>query len=103
MDLKKKTNPKTIDDIEFDKKVFCKKCGEDWGVTALISKVEWLCIKISSFVLKFPDKNHPGIYKKWKDLPFGIEKASVEEIFNYGLDKGPVDSLLDVDLAPGTS
>ena len=101
MDVRKHPNPKTIDDIEFKKKVCCKECGEDWGVTALISRVEWLCIKISSFVLEFPDKGRPRrIYKKWKDLPFGIEKASVEEIFNYGFNKGPVDSLLDVDLVP---
>ena len=81
-----------------NKKIFCKKCGEDWGVTALISRVEWLCIKICSFVLEFPDKDRPPrMFKKWKDLPFGIEEASMEEILDHGFDKVPGDNLLDVD------
>ena len=83
------------------KKIFCKKCGEDWGVTALISNVEWLCIKVSSFVLEFQDRYPPRrMYKKWKQLPFDIEEASMEDILNHGYDKGPVDNLLDVDFDP---
>ena len=61
-----------------NKKIFCKNCGEDWGVTALISGVEWLCIKIRSFVLEFPEEDQPRkMFKKWKDLPFGIKEASM--------------------------
>ena len=78
MDVKKKPNPKKIGDIEMSKKIFCKKCGKDWGVTALINSVEWLCIKISGFVLEFPDKDPPRrTYRKWKELPFDIEEVNV--------------------------
>ena len=79
-----------------NKKIFCKQCHEDWGVTALINNVEWMCIKICSFVLEFPDKDRPRrMYKKWKDLPFGIQEASVDELLQHGADKGG--DLLDVD------
>ncbi|CAH3018864.1 unnamed protein product [Porites evermanni] len=96
VDIKNHPNPKKIDDIEMNKKIFCKNCGEDWGVTALISGVEWLCIKICSFVLEFPGKDQPRrMYKKWKDLPFGIKEASMEEILKHSGEKGPGDDLLD--------
>ena len=96
VDIKNHPNPKKIDDIEMNKKIYCKNCGEDWGVTALISGVEWLCIKICSFVLEFPGKDQPRrMYKKWKDLPFGIKEASMEEILKHSGEKGPGDDLLD--------
>ena len=96
VDIKNHPSPKKIDDIEMNKKIFCKNCGEDWGVTALISGVEWMCIKICSFILEFPGKDQPRrMYKKWKDLPFGIKEASVEEILKQSGDKGPGDDLLD--------
>jgi len=79
-----------------NKKIFCKNCGEDWGVTALISGVEWLCIKIRSFVLEFPGEDQPRkMFKRWKDLPFGIKEASMEDILKHSCDKGPGDDLLD--------
>ena len=97
VDIKNHPNPKKIDDIEMNKKIYCKNCGEDWGVTALISGVEWLCIKICSFVLEFPGKDQPRrMYKKWKDLPFGIKEASMEEILKHSGEKGPGDDLLDI-------
>ena len=99
VDIKKHPFPKIIDDIEMSKKIFCKKCGQEWGVTALISGVEWLCIKIVSFVLEFPGTDHPRrMYKKWKALPFDIAEASMEEILKHSCDKDPGDGLLDVDL-----
>ena len=87
VDIKKHPNPKIIDDIEMNKKIYCKKCHEDWGVTALISGVEWMCIKICSFVLEFPDPNpRRKMFKKWKELPFGIQEASVDEIYQHAKD-----------------
>ena len=75
-------SPKKIDDVEFNKKIYCKNCGQDWGVTVRINDVEWLCIKISSFVVQFPGPNPQRIMKKkWKDLPFGIEEATFEELW----------------------
>ena len=70
------------------KKIFCKKCHEEWGVTALINNVEWMCIKICSFVLEFPNQEFPRrIYKKWKDLPFTIDEASTDELLEYGAEE----------------
>ena len=96
MDIKHLNKPRKIDDIEMNKKIFCKNCGEDWGVTALISGVEWLCIKIRSFVLEFPGEDQPRkMFKRWKDLPFGIKEASMEDILKHSCDKGPGNDLLD--------
>lgn len=97
MDIREHPNPKKIDDIEMNKKIYCKNCHEDWGVTALIHNVEWLCIKISSFVLEFPHNNRARkIFKKWKDLPFDIKEATTEEILEHGLEPAEND-LLDFD------
>ncbi|XP_073244354.1 ATP-dependent RNA helicase DHX58-like isoform X4 [Porites lutea] len=96
VDIKHHNKPKKTDGIEMNKKIFCKNCGEDWGVTALISGVEWLCIKIRSFVLEFPEEDQPRkMFKKWKDLPFGIKEASMEDILKHSCDKGPGNDLLD--------
>ena len=96
--MKEHRNPKKIDDIEMNKKIFCKKCHEDWGVTALIYNVEWLCIKISSFVLEFPERDRtPRIYKKWKDLPFAIQEADEEEIIRHSADNSETTDLFDLE------
>ena len=56
-----------------------------------------MCIKICSFVLEFPDPNpRRKIFKKWKELPFGIREATVDEIFQHAKDGAQDD--LDVDL-----
>lgn len=71
-----------------NKKIYCKKCHADWGVTALISGVEWMCIKICSFVLKFPAPNPcRKMFKKWKELPFGIPEATIDEILQHAKDE----------------
>lgn len=98
VDMKEHRNPKKIDDIEMNKKIFCKKCHEDWGVTALIYNVEWLCIKISSFVLEFPGRDRTTrMYKKWKDLPFAIQEADEEEILRHGADNSETTDLMDLE------
>ena len=57
-------------------------------MTALISGVEWMCIKIWSFVLKFPDPNpRRMMFKKWKELPFGIPEATIDEILQHSKDE----------------
>ena len=102
MDIKKHPRPKKIDDIDMKKKIFCKNCHEDWGVIALICNMEWMCIKVSSFVLEFPEKDRPRkMYKKWKDLPFAIKEASLAEaeLLQRGTDNGEANGLLDVDLS----
>ncbi|KAL9989319.1 hypothetical protein ACROYT_G003856 [Oculina patagonica] len=96
---KKLSNPRTIDDIVFNKKIFCKQCHEDWGVTALINGVEWMCIKIRSFVLEFPGPNpQRRTFKKWKDLPFGIKEASSDELLQQATDGAQDDFDFDLNL-----
>ncbi|XP_068695183.1 ATP-dependent RNA helicase DHX58-like isoform X2 [Montipora foliosa] len=102
VDIREHPNPKSIDGIEMNKRIFCKKCHEDWGVTALICSFEWLCIKINSFVVEFP-KDDKGdcrrrIFKKWKDLPFAIQEAELEEVLQLGADNSETKDLLDLDL-----
>lgn len=93
--------PKIIDDIVMNKKIYCKQCHEDWGVTALITGVEWMCIKICSFVLEFPEPNpHRRIYKKWKGLPFGIKEATFDELLQQTRDGAQVDFDLELSLDP---
>ena len=68
-------------------------------MTALINGMEWLCIKISSFVLEFPKPNRRRqIFKKWKNLPFGIPEATLEEILQQAQNGAQDD--FDDDLSP---
>ena len=100
MDRKKHPRPKKIDGIDMNQKIFCKKCHEDWGSIVLICNMEWICIKIKSFVLEFPEKDRPRrMYKQWKDLPFAIKEASLVELLQYGTGYGEANGLLDVDLS----
>lgn len=88
--------PKARDGVEINRKIFCKKCGEDWGVTVLINGMEWMCIKISSFVLQFPEpKARPLTVKKWKLLPFRIEEATFEELMQQAQQQEAKDDLDD--------
>ena len=67
-------------------------------MTTLINRVEWICIKIASFVLEFPEQGHPRkMYKKWKDLPFGIKEADLDELLQYNAEKSESTDLLDID------
>ena len=97
VDIRKHLNPEIIDDYEKRKNILCKKCDEDLGVTAVISRVEWMCFNISSFFVEFPDTDRPRMYRRWEDFPFGFEEVSMEELLHRGFDKGPTGDLLDVD------
>ena len=67
---------------------------------ALICNMEWMCIKIKSFVLEFPDRDRPRrMYKQWKDLPFAIKEASLTELLQHGKENEEANGLLDVDLS----
>ena len=94
----KHPKPKTIDGIVMNEKIYCKMCHEDWGVAALISGVEWMCIKIGSFVLEFPDPNpERRTYKKWKELPFRIKEATVNELLQQAKNGAQDDFHFDLD------
>lgn len=94
--MKEHHKPKARDGVEINRKIFCKKCGEDWGVTVLINGMEWMCIKISSFVLQFPEpKARPLTVKKWKLLPFRIEEATFEELMQQAQQQEAKDDLDD--------
>ena len=84
--LKRRSKSKTVDKIVMAKNIFCNTCNEDWGVTALIDGVEWMCIKVRSFVLELTMNGNPRrtMYKQWKDVPFTIPEATVDELLQQG-------------------
>lgn len=89
-------NPKALDGVEMNRKIYCKECREDWGVTVLINGMEWMCIKISGFVLQFPEpKARRLTLKKWKLLPFTIQEATFEELMQQAQQQEPKDDLDD--------
>ena len=70
-------------------------------MTALISGVEWMCVKICSFVLEFPGPNpQRKMFKKWKALPFGIQEATIDELLQQARDGAQDDFDLDLALDP---
>lgn len=52
-------------------KLFCKDCHEDWGIQAIYRGVKLQVIKISALAVVNPDGER-GIFKKWKQVPFGV-------------------------------
>ena len=47
-----------------------------------------MCIKIYSFVLNFPEPNsRRKMFKKWKELPFAIPEATIDEILQHAKDE----------------
>ena len=94
--LKPHSKPKTVDGVEMNKKVLCAKCNEDWGVTALIDGVEWMCLKVCSFVLQFnTTQQRRVLYKKWKDVPFEVPDATLEELLSLPVHNDMEDLELD--------
>ncbi|XP_033103796.1 probable ATP-dependent RNA helicase DDX58 isoform X5 [Anneissia japonica] len=69
----KHPKPKSIgDDTYKDGKIFCRKCGSDWGIMVTIKKMSFAVIKIVSFVLENTDGKRK-VCRKWKEAPFKVE------------------------------
>jgi hypothetical protein len=63
-------------------KMFCKKCGYDWGIVALYRGIKLPIIKIESFFIY----NKDGIksyVKKWKDVPFVSRELTDDDIYEF--------------------
>ncbi|XP_048587741.1 antiviral innate immune response receptor RIG-I isoform X2 [Nematostella vectensis] len=74
IELKPHKKPKLIDGITMDTKVHCKKCGEDWGVTAKIHGAEWPLLKINSFVVQI-EGGPRKLYRKWTEAALNIKQV----------------------------
>ena len=56
-------------------KIYCKKCGVDWGVMMRVNGIDFAVIKVENF--KFDLNGKIIIPKKWKDFPFEILDESI--------------------------
>ncbi|XP_067657358.1 antiviral innate immune response receptor RIG-I-like [Haliotis asinina] len=63
-------------------KIFCKKCGLDWGIGVIYKNADFPVIKIESFVAidTMGRKDSP---RKWKNAPFEVPEISHDEMTNY--------------------
>ncbi|XP_078494414.1 ATP-dependent RNA helicase DHX58-like [Ciona intestinalis] len=75
-------------------KVYCKKCGHDWGVRMCHKKCPISVLKISGFVLTCGEERVEK--RKWKDSPFSVKKelaeADLRDILQHRVNKQNVES-----------
>ena len=71
--------------IQFSGKLFCKKCGEDWGPIFLFQRVKFPGIRLEGFRLtdEFDRKDIP---KRWKQTNFIVRDLQMEELEQYRQD-----------------
>ena len=72
-------NPKKFSNMEYTDKLYCKKCGSDWGVTAVYKSNMFPIIKISSFVITDELERRTRV-KQWKDSPFAVNPMTPEDL-----------------------
>ena len=65
--------------------IFClrlivKNVGYDWGVIITLEGTDWPCLKISSLVTTLNHGKDRKLFKKWKEVPFKICEAELEEM-----------------------
>ena len=63
---------------DMKEKIFCKECHSDWGITAVYQQISYPIIKISSFVIIFPNGQRDTC-KKWVTAPFGVDPLTLED------------------------
>ncbi|KAK3594740.1 hypothetical protein CHS0354_014166 [Potamilus streckersoni] len=72
--------PKKIEGIEVKKMIFCKNCGQEWGIYFEYCTVELPIIQIRSFKVISSDDGEVVTPKKWKDVPFQIPNCEFSEV-----------------------
>ncbi|KAL3863243.1 hypothetical protein ACJMK2_005008 [Sinanodonta woodiana] len=76
----KKPNERKIDGLKKADKIYCKKCGMDWGVYFIYNTLPLPTIKCESFKVRNSEDGKISMYKKWLNLPFVIEACELSEI-----------------------
>ncbi|XP_022103899.1 probable ATP-dependent RNA helicase DDX58 isoform X2 [Acanthaster planci] len=77
MEIKEHPKPKKVGkDVTVVGKMFCKRCGHDWGALTRIQDSYYPSVRICRFSLKNVSTGEPHTYKKWKEAPFEVEKVA---------------------------
>jgi len=76
---KPQAKPERYDDWVKDKKIYCKKCQQDWGMKGTYRQVPCCCIKICRFVIIDPYEKR-SCSKKWKEVEFPVAALSDEDM-----------------------
>ncbi|XP_048249285.1 antiviral innate immune response receptor RIG-I-like [Haliotis rufescens] len=63
-------------------KIYCKKCGLDWGIGVFYRNATFPVVKIESFVA-IDTMGRRDSPRKWKNAPFKVNEISHEEMTNY--------------------
>ena len=66
---KKHSKPSKFDGINKTGKIYCKKCGWDWGVQVIYRSMTFCMPKLASFVVT-DSEGKRTYHKKWIDAPF---------------------------------
>ncbi|XP_046569825.1 antiviral innate immune response receptor RIG-I-like [Haliotis rubra] len=69
-------------DMKKHSKIFCKKCGLDWGIGVIYKNADFPVIKIESFVA-IDTMGRRDSPRKWKNAPFEVPEISHDEMTNY--------------------
>ncbi|KAK3594736.1 hypothetical protein CHS0354_014161 [Potamilus streckersoni] len=76
----KKPNQKKIEGLQKAEKIYCKKCGMDWGIYFIYNTLPLPTIKCESFKIRNTEDGKISTYKKWLNVPFVIEACELSEI-----------------------
>ena len=71
--------------IQFQGKLLCKKCGEEWGPIFLFQNVKFPGIRLEGFRLE-DELKRTDIPKKWKQTNFVVQDLEPEELEQYRQD-----------------
>lgn len=81
-DEKVHPRPVSYDSMQMKYKLFCKKCGHEWGNANIYKDAKFPVIMIHSFVVRddFGKRDTP---RKWKDTRFPIQELTPQELDEY--------------------
>lgn len=71
--------PTKFDGIEKKEKLYCKRCGSDWGISGIYRRIQIYVLKVSGFTIIDEDHNR-HTYLKWKEVPFPVNELQQEDM-----------------------
>ncbi|KAL4232265.1 Caspase recruitment domain [Mactra antiquata] len=74
--------PKTYDGLHKKFKMYCKKCGLDWGIIGICKGLECHILKIENMVFRNHRTREKNVYRKWDDQPYRVPKITPDDIPN---------------------
>jgi len=79
--VKPHPKPLSYDGWVKKEKIYCKQCGQDWGIKAIYKSVPCCVIKIISFVIVDPCEKRSWC-KKWKSVNFPVAELSDQDMMD---------------------